>query len=117
LPVSSTFWRYVDSLGINQANSFLKIISALRERIWQLCDINYYKIHISIDTTVETIFGNQQSGRRGHNAKYRDKKALQHILCLIDEIREYLIGNLRKSQTVSGKEAADFIKKIKTHLD
>ena len=26
LPVASTFWRYVDSLGINQANSFLKII-------------------------------------------------------------------------------------------
>ncbi|MBW1738337.1 MAG: hypothetical protein JRJ69_12495, partial [Deltaproteobacteria bacterium] len=27
LPVASTFWRYVDSLGINQALSFLKIMS------------------------------------------------------------------------------------------
>jgi hypothetical protein len=41
LPVASTFWRYVDSLGINQANSFLKIMSTLRERVWQLCDIEY----------------------------------------------------------------------------
>ncbi len=71
LPVASTFWRYVDSLGINQANSFLKIMSTLRERVWQLCDINYYKIRISIDTTVETIFGNQRGGRKGHNTKYR----------------------------------------------
>ena len=116
LPVASTFWRYVDSLGINQANSFLNIISTLRERVWQLCDIEYYRIRISIDTTVETIFGNQQGGRKGHNTKYRGKKALRPILCFIDETREYLIGKLRKGQTVSGKEAADFIKKIQNHL-
>ena len=116
LPVATTFWRYVDSLGVNQASSFLKIISILRERVWQLCDIEYGRIRISIDTTVETIFGNQQGGRKGHNTKYRGKKALRPILCFIDETREYLIGKLRKGQTVSGKEAADFIKKIKDHL-
>jgi hypothetical protein len=35
LPSPSTFWRYLDSLGINQARSFLKIMSFLRERVWQ----------------------------------------------------------------------------------
>ena len=65
---------------------------------------------------METIFGNQQGGRKGHNTKYRGKKVLRPILCFIDEIREYLLGKLRKGQTVSGKEAADFIKKIKNHL-
>ncbi|MGD9324556.1 MAG: hypothetical protein PVG26_11080 [Desulfobacterales bacterium] len=100
LPVATTFWRYVDSLGINQANAFLNILSALRERVWQLCEIEYYRIRISIDTTVETIFGNQQGGRKGHNTKYRGKKALRPILCFIDETREYLLGNLRKGQTV-----------------
>jgi hypothetical protein len=44
LPVATTFWRYVDSLGINQANAFLNILSTLRERVWQLCDIEYYRI-------------------------------------------------------------------------
>jgi hypothetical protein len=116
LPAPSTFWRYVDSLGINQCDSFLKIMSTLRERVWQLCDIRYGRIRISIDTTVETIFGNQQGGRKGHNTKYRGKKALRPILCFIDETREYLMGKLRKGQTVSGKEAADFIKKINSHL-
>jgi hypothetical protein len=116
LPVASTFWRYVDSMGINQANCLLNMMSILRERIWQLCAINHLKIHISIDTTVETVFGNQQGGRKGHNTKYRGKKALRPILCFIDESREYLIGKLRKGQTVSGTEAAAFIKKIKNHL-
>jgi len=30
LPSASTFWRYVDSLGINQAHSILKLMSVLR---------------------------------------------------------------------------------------
>ncbi|TES90048.1 MAG: hypothetical protein E3J94_05575, partial [Desulfobacteraceae bacterium] len=69
LPTASTFWRYVDSLGINQANAFLKIMSILRERLWQLSGLDYEQIGISVDTTVETLYGNQQGGRKGHNTK------------------------------------------------
>jgi len=116
LPVASTFWRYVDSLGINQAHSLLNMMGILRERIWQLCMINYRKIHLDIDTTVETVFGNQQGGRKGHNTKYRGKKGLRPMLCFIHETREYLMGKLRSGKTVGGQEAAAFINKIKNHL-
>ena len=109
---------HIEILSLQGCRSrhFLKIMSTLCERVWQRCDIAYYRIRISIDITVETIFGNQRGGRKGHNTKYRGKKALRPILCFIDETREYLIGKLRKGQTVSGKEAADFIKKINNHL-
>jgi len=116
LPVASTFWRYVNSLGINQANSLLSIMSILRERLWQLGGINYRKIHLDIDTTVKTVFGNQQGGRKGHNTKYRGKKGLRPMLCFIHETREYLMGKLRSGKTVGGQEAAAFINKIKNHL-
>jgi hypothetical protein len=116
LPVASTFWRYMDSLGINQANSFLNIMSILRERVWQLCGIKYLRIRINIDTTVETLFGNQQGGRKGHNAKNRGKKGYRPVLCFIEETREYLMGKLRKGETISGKESATFITNIKNHL-
>jgi len=116
LPVASTFWRYVDNLGINQANSFLNIIRVLRERVWQLCGLKYQKIHLSTDTTVETIYGNQQGGRKGHNTKNRGKKGYRPVLCFIDETREYLIGKLRKGETMSGEEVAKFIEKIKSQL-
>jgi hypothetical protein len=116
LPVASTFWRYMDSLGINQANSFLNIMSILRERVWQLCDINYFRIRVNIDTTVETLFGNQQGGRKGHNTKNRGKKGYRPVLCFIEETREYLMGKLRKGETISGKESATLIAKIKYHL-
>ena len=111
LPVASTFWRYADSLGINQADSFVRIMSLLRERVWQQCQLAYQKIHISADTTAETIYGNQQGGRKGYNPNKRGKKAYRPVLCFIDETREYLIGKLRKGETLSGKEAASFIKR------
>jgi len=116
LPAATTFWRYVDSLGINQAKSLLKVMSILRERVWQLCDISLYQIRVNIDTTVETVYGNQQGARKGHNTKHRGKKGLRPILCFIEETREYLIGKLRKGTTVSGKETAAFILSIKEHL-
>src|SRR4030042_5589769 len=52
LPYVTTYWRYVDSLGINQGMSLLLVMSALRERVWQLCGLSYQKIHINIEPTV-----------------------------------------------------------------
>jgi hypothetical protein len=74
LPSVTTCWRYVDSLGINQGRSLLDVMSALGERVWQLCGIAYGAIHINIDTPVETIYWKQQGGRKGHNTKNRGKE-------------------------------------------
>jgi hypothetical protein len=91
-------------------------MSIVRERVWQLCGFQFYMIHISIDTTVETLYGHQQGGRKGHNTKHRGKKGYRPVLCFIDETREYLAGKLRKGETMSGEEAAAFIEQIKSHL-
>jgi hypothetical protein len=116
LPVASTFWRYVDSLGINQAKSLLKVMSILRERVWQLCGFTFYRIRVDIDTTVKTVYGNQQGARKGHNRKHRGKQGLRPLLGFIEETREYLVGKLRRGTTVDGTEAAAFIAEIKNHL-
>jgi hypothetical protein len=116
LPVASTYWRYLDSMGINQAVSLLTVMHSLRERVWQVCGIQYPNVNVSIDTTVETVYGDQQGARKGHNPRQRGKKGYRPVLGFIDETREYLSGKLRKGETLSGKEAADFIKEIRTQL-
>ena len=116
LPAASTFWRYVDNMGINQGKSLLNVMSILRERVWQLCNFQFYQIRINIDTTVKTVYGQQQGARKGHNTKHRGKEGLRPILCFIEETREYLLGKLRKGTTVDGKEAAKFIASIRQHL-
>ncbi len=116
LPVASTFWRYLDSLGINQAQSLLKLMGILRERVWQQLGLNYYRLCIDIDTTVETLYGNQQGGRKGHNTKNRGKKGYRPVLCFIEQTRECLVGKLRKGETLSGKQTAAFIFQTKSQL-
>ena len=116
LPAASTFWRYVDSLGINQASSILKITGILRERVWQLCGLQYGRVRVNIDTTVKTVYGNQQGARKGHNTQHRGKLGLRPLLGFIEETREYLVGKLRKGVTVSGQETAAFIADIQNQL-
>jgi hypothetical protein len=116
LPVASTFWRYVESMGINQGQSLIHVMSMLRERTWKLLGLMYWRIDISIDTTVETIYGDQQGGRKGHNTQHRGKKGYRPVLCFIDQTREYLLGKLRKGETLSGEEAAVFIRSIREQL-
>jgi Transposase DDE domain group 1 len=116
LPYVTTYWRYVDSLGINQGMALLMVMSVLRERVWQLCGLSYPAIHINIDTTVETIYGSQQGGRKGHNPKNRGKKGFRPVLCFIQETREYFTGKLRRGETIGGEEVAGLIRTFKKYL-
>ena len=116
LPAASTFWRYVDSLGINQAISLVNVMRVLRERVWLLCGLSYKRIHLSADTTVTTLYGEQEGGRKGYNPSKRGKKGYRPIMCFIDETRECLIGKLRKGETLSGEEVGKFIRRIKSQL-
>jgi hypothetical protein len=113
LPAVSTFWRYVQSIGQNQSLSLLRIGAALRERAWSSLGILYHRIHVDIDTTVETVYGLIEGAKRGHNRAHRGKKGLRPVLAFIAETREYLSGNLRRGETLSGREISQFILSLK----
>src|SRR3990170_6990799 len=104
------------ALGIHQGKTPLLVMAGLRGRGWALCGIAYTVIHVNLDTTVETLFGDQEGGRKGHNTKHRGKKGFRPVLGFIEETREYLVGKLRKGATISGKEVAEVIKSIKKYL-
>ena len=76
-------------------------MGVVRERVWQLGGISYKRIHADVDTTVETLYGGPQGGRKGHNTAHRGKKGYRPLLCFIQETREYLVGKLRSGETVS----------------
>ena len=66
----------LNELRCNRATSELMnviemVADMLRERCWQLCGLQYARIRINIDTTVKTVFGNQQGARKGHILSYQ----------------------------------------------
>ena len=91
-------------------------MSGLRQRIWTLCALRFHRLYINLDTTVETLYGHQQGGRKGHNPSHRGKKGYRPVLAFIEQTRECLLGRLRKGETLSGAEAAAFIHKLKRQL-
>lgn len=116
LPAVSTFWRYLASLTYNQARSILKISGLLRERVWKQFGKLYHRIHVNIDTTVATVYGNIEGARKGHNSRHRGKKGLRPVLLFIEETREYLCGTQRRGETMNNDEVAKQINQISTLL-
>jgi len=112
LPVISTFWRFLRSMGYNQARSLLRISGILRTRVWELCGIAYSEISIDIDTTVTTVYGEIDGSRKGHNTKHRGKKGLRPVLLFIEQTREYICGSQRRGETITNLEVARQILEI-----
>ena len=116
LPHATTLWRYLNSLGINQAQPLLKIQAAVRERVWAHCKLMHETIHIDIDTTVETVYGDQQGARKGHNTKHRGKKGFRPVMAFISETHEFFTGNFRKGTTITAKEVANLVEDFRKYL-
>jgi hypothetical protein len=118
LPAVSTFWRCLNSYGINQDRALLKINAAVRERAWRSLkyDQLFHHIRIDIDTTVKTVYGDKEGARKGHNRKHRGKKGLRPVLAYVAETKEYLAGKLRAGKTISGDQVGKFIASLRPLL-
>ncbi len=116
LPAVTTFWRWLRGCGIDQADSLVKLMALVRKRVWWQVGYAYPIIHIDIDTTVETVYGDIEGARKGHNPQHRGKKGLRPVLAFIAETKEYLVGKLRQGTTMNGEEVTSFIKSFKPLL-
>jgi hypothetical protein len=99
-----------------KAGIMVNLMSALRQRIGRSCELRYPQLHINLDTTVETLYGNQAGGRKGHHRSHRGKKGYRPMLAFIEQTRACLLGRLRKAETLSGAEAAAFIHTLTRQL-
>ena len=116
LPVVSTFWRYLRSLGFIQSASLLRLSGRLREKVWQLTGYAPKKVRVNIDTTTLTVYGDIEGSRKGYNPKHRGKKGLRPVLCFLDETREYLCGIQRRGETMRGAEVGQQIRSFRELL-
>jgi hypothetical protein len=73
-------------------------------------------VHIDTDTTVETVYGNQEDAAIGYNPKNRGKKSYQPIVSAIAETGELLCGRQRSGDTISGREIAEHLDEVFLHI-
>lgn len=109
LPHFTTIWRFVGALRIWNTTQLLKLMKALRERVWQGSRLVMKAATMDTDTSVETVYGDQQGARKGYNPKNKGKKSYQPVFTFVAETREFLHGKQRNGSTMDGKEMAAHI--------
>src|ERR1019366_7477897 len=75
-------------------------------------NVNLEVVTIDTDTTVHTLYGQQMGGRKSYNPKNKGKKSYQPMLTFIAETREYVWGELRNGDRLTGKQIGDHIRKV-----
>jgi hypothetical protein len=88
----------------------------MRARVWAHCNLAFNRIHIDIDTTVETVYGDLQGARKGHNTKHRGKKGFRPVMAFISETHEFFAGKFRKGTTITAHESARLISSFPKYL-
>jgi len=112
LPVQSTFWRFLNSLGIHNVRQWEQIHREMLQRVWQAARIRRHTITIDTDTTVNTVYGKQVGARKSYNPKNRGKRSYQPILSFIAETGEFIFGNQRNGDKPSGSEVAKHLEGV-----
>lgn len=112
LPVQSTFWRFLNSLGMYNVRQWEQILRELMSRVWQAAQIQRRSITVDTDTTVNTVYGRQVGARKSYNPKNRGKRSYQPILSFIAETGEFIFGNQRNGDKPSGSEVAKHLEGV-----
>jgi Transposase DDE domain group 1 len=117
LPVQSSFWRFFNkSLDQRNEDQLRKVIFEIQRRVWEAGNVRLRRIHIDTDTTVETVYGDQENSCVGYNPGHRGKKSYQPVISTIAETGEFICGRQRSGDTISGEEIAEQLDQVFTHL-
>lgn len=117
IPVQSSFWRFFNkSLDQRNEDQLREVIFEIQRRVWEAGNVGLRRIHIDTDTTVETVYGNQENSCVGYNPRHRGKKSYQPVISTIAETGEFICGRQRSGDTISGEEIAEHLDQVFTHL-
>ena len=110
LPVQSTFHRFLMALGKDAEIGLKNINQEMMRRVWIVGNVVSKNITIDTDTTVNTVYGEQEKACKGYNPKNKGKKSYMPVMSFIAETGECLAGYNRGGQKMSGKEVAEHIR-------
>jgi hypothetical protein len=117
VPRQSGFWRFFNK-SINTVNELemQEVIFEMRDRVWAAAGVGLSRIHIDTDTTVETVYGDQQKACVGYNPAHRGKKSYQPVISAIAETGEFICGRQRGGETISGADIAAHLHQVFSRL-
>jgi Transposase DDE domain group 1 len=94
--------------GMKQSSEFMGIIGEISNTVHKKLG-NSYDI-LDLDSSVKTVYGNQEGAEKGFNEKKRGAKSYHPLMAFLNSTRECLLSWLRPGNTYTANGADEFIK-------
>lgn len=107
-PDPSSLWRFLMRFDEKQVCQVLRINQTFLRRMLRLQGIK--KAIIDMDSTVLTVYGNQEGAAIGYNPSKPGRASYHPICAFLGSSKNYIAGRLRTGDTYTGKDSVEFLR-------
>jgi hypothetical protein len=89
---------------------YMDVIEELGKKVHNKLQLQ--KDIIDLDSTVKTVYGNQEGTGKGYNPTHRGKKSYHPLLAFLNSTKECILAYLRPGDSYTSNNAAEFMKEL-----
>jgi len=105
---SSTITNRLKRCGMKQCSEYMQVIGDNSRKVHK--KLGTAEDILDLDSSVKTVYGNQQGAAKGFNEKKRGAKSYHPLLGFLNSTRECLLSWFRPGDTYTANGAGEFIK-------
>jgi hypothetical protein len=114
-PHAITIRRFLNRLGHHGLSSLVQLHDRYRRRLFNQPEARS-KFYFDCDTTVLTVYGQQEQTRKGYNPKKRGRRSYHPLLCFEGETGECWAGELYPGDTHPTSVVLPMLEHVMTKL-
>ena len=123
IPDDSTLGRILKTTKTSHVAEMETVVHKARAGVWKRAlrfgtsIIGRKKcITVDADSTVKTVFGNQEGAEKGYNPHKRGAKSVHPLLAFCSQTKEILQGWYRCGSTYTGNGIVEFMRQLLAHI-
>ena len=113
-PADCTIGRIFKLFTPKTCNALSEVEDTIRRKVWG--KKWFGRVTLEFDSSVKTVYGNQEGANVGYNPKRKGQKSYHPIFCFIAETRECLHNWFRDGSAYSANGIVDFAKETLARL-
>ena len=118
VPDETTLGRIFKSLKDRHVSQMETFVHSIRKRVWEKASIiQISDLWIDVDSSVKTVYGNQEGAEKGFNSHKRGALSYHPLLAFATHTKEILQGWLRSGNAYTSNGVLEFMKQLLAQLD
>ena len=109
-----TIANRLNRFGMAQTEEMLNIISIASNRVH--AQLGTVKDILDMDSSVRTVYGNQEGSSKGYNPKKHGARSYHPLLCFLNSTKECLLSWLRPGNSYTSNNSSEFMKQAFSSL-